>query len=491
MRKTNQNNKKRNGIIMAIALIMALMIGGVLYGVTTNTDKPENDKQVVQEQGNKEEDEGEKPSKPEGESGNGKDDKKDLTEKEKDKNEEEEEEQPDSDKSDKPDKTGEKDENKKPSKPSNSNGLNNDNGLNDSGQPNQPNQPNKPEQPNHPDRPDEPNKPEKPEEPEEPEKPDRPDEPSKPVNVTVSIKDRSSAYGETLKSLDFDIVSGNVTKAKLSKYISLTKEAGTDPGKYQITGKCTNTSKYNVKFSREGTYTISKASIGIKIKNVTITYGDSLPNLDQYEITSGKVIGNDILGFKGTVVGYNRKAGTYTITGSISNEKYIASIDTATCTVNKQHIKIEAQDVKSYVGEEIKNIPGGIKSGKLASWDKQENVFRFITTADKNVVGDYSITIENLDPNNYTVELSNTATYKVRNSALNPDDPSEPPEPDKPTPIVPPEDPGTDSLEDMITPTDPSDEPETIISDTDSPKEPEDSPENSILVGPDIGNPTE
>lgn len=104
----------------------------------------------------------------------------------------------------------------------------------------------------------------------------------KPKPLTVTIKNITATYGETIPALQFDVPAG--TKVGLIKGetegllgVTLTREPGTDAGHYAISGTATN-QNYEVTF-KPGTLTISQATSDVTIPSLNMIYGEPIPPL--------------------------------------------------------------------------------------------------------------------------------------------------------------------------------------------------------------------
>ena len=293
------------------------------------------------------------------------------------------------------------------------------------------------------------------------------DDEKTPVSVTVEIKNQSSIYGDSIKTLDFTVIKGKASKKELAKDIVLTKERGTEAGSYRITGKCTNP-KWNVTFI-DATYIIKQRDITVGIKPITVTYGDSIPDVEYY-IKKGSVIKNDLLVFSSKIEG-NKTVGDHTINGTIRNKNYNATIESAICRILPRHLIVTVDNKVSYKGEELAQLTCKLEDGTLAKGDTLNNILFLSTTANNTEVGEYDI-IANILNFNYIITDPNDTVpigvYKIKNRAGMPEDPTDPDGPDGPTP------------------SDPENPPEEPIDPVDPPVGPVDPPEN-----PDPGGTTE
>lgn len=247
---------------------------------------------------------------------------------------------------------------------------------------------------------------------------------TKPIDVAVKISDKSSYYGDKIVDLDFSVTKGEVKKEELSKYITLTKAAGKNVGNYKITGKCTDTGKYNVTFTN-GTYTIKGRKLSVSIDNKESLVGDKLATLT-YSVKSGSVVAGD----KCIELSTNAdpaKAGTYDIVGKCINSNYNATIENkGVYTVKEKEVQVVAVTVQienktstygdSIVGLDFSVVDGDVTKAEIAPYIT-------LTKEGDNNVGSHKISGSCSDNGKYNVTfVEGTYTITQRSISVKIDD---------------------------------------------------------------------
>ncbi len=156
----------------------------------------------------------------------------------------------------------------------------------------------------------------------------------KTANLVVKIDNKTSVYGETMKELTYTIKEGELTNGDL--LIVLTREEGKNAGTYKITGVCNN-SAYNVTFENEGTYTITKRPITVKIDSKTSRKGETLHKLTG-RIIKGSLAEGDKAEkvFSFSTNAKKDQLGTYTIEGKVLSDNYQVTFLKGIYLVEKQ-----------------------------------------------------------------------------------------------------------------------------------------------------------
>jgi len=174
-----------------------------------------------------------------------------------------------------------------------------------------------------------------------------------PKDITVTIADKSSIYGETFVTLTSVITVGTLYNSSDDLGISLEKANGTTVGTYTITGESTNIN-YNVTFV-DGYYSITPRPVTVTISDQTGTYGEGIiVRQTAYRTTStyspailfGDSLGITLLKAEGTIVG------EYDITGSYINSNYLVTFVNGTFTIQNGTLTYTATNFNgTYDGE--------------------------------------------------------------------------------------------------------------------------------------------
>lgn len=243
------------------------------------------------------------------------------------------------------------------------------------------------------------------------------------TNVTVQIKSIASVYGEPFVALDYEITStsGNVTKSELSKYITLTKQAGKTVGQYWITGSCTNP-MFDVTFI-PGIYTINLRDVTIQAENKESYVGEKLKDLT-YTVSRGSIVNGDEV-VKLCIAGDPTKVGTYDIKDKWKNPNYNLKVLFGKYTVKEKSssgsetetetaidVTVKILNKSSYYGDKISELDFSISKGNV----KKSELSKYITLtkAVGNSVGDYEITGKCKDTGGkYNVTFTN-GTYTIK-----------------------------------------------------------------------------
>ena len=155
------------------------------------------------------------------------------------------------------------------------------------------------------------------------------------------------------------------------------------------------------------TLTINKKAVEIKVKDVTITYGDT-PAFS-YAVT-GLVKGETLSG-EAVYSGAGTDAGVYdiSVSGLTASDNYEVTVKTGKLTINKKEAKVDWTIAESYVySPDGQTLPTATYDGKTAS---------LIFTKDGKVVnefkdaGTYTVTVA--DDKNYTLSGETTKTIVI------------------------------------------------------------------------------
>jgi len=219
------------------------------------------------------------------------------------------------------------------------------------------------------------------------------EEEPKKIPVTIKIDNKSSVYGSPQKELTYTITKGDVTQKDLN--ITLTKEAGKEVGTYKITGKCSG-KEYDVTFIN-GTYTITKNKMKVKIDSKTSYEGEPLKKLT-YQIVEGHLVNGDKADkvFKLETNADSTKAGRYKITGKTINKNYHINYKYGKYVVEEKNsdekipVTIKIDDKSSVYGSPQKELTYTITSGNVKKKDLKGCIT--LTKESGTAVDTYAIT---------------------------------------------------------------------------------------------------
>ena len=259
--------------------------------------------------------------------------------------------------------------------------------------------------------------------------------------ITVSIEDKTSVYGEEMLALTSKVTSGElVGEEKLSEIVTLSKAAGVNAGTYVISGAVNNNAvaaNYNVTFvgsnGSEGVYTITKRAITVTVEDKTSVYGEELLALTS-KVTSGELVGEEKLSEIVTLskaAGVN--AGTYAISGAVNNNTVAANYNVTfvgsngsegVYTITKRAITVSIEDKTSVYGEELLALTSKVTSGELVGEEKLSEIVTLSKAAGVNA-GTYAISgavNNNTVAANYNVTIvgsnGNEGVYTITKRAI-------------------------------------------------------------------------
>lgn len=153
------------------------------------------------------------------------------------------------------------------------------------------------------------------------------------------------------------------------------------------------------------TLTIKKKAVTVKVKDVTITYGET----PTFSYTDTGLIDPDKLSGKAVYSGAGTDAGDYVISvsGLTASDNYNASFVPGTLTINKKTAEVTWTIAESYVYDDGQPSPTATYDGKTASliFTKDGKECEF-----KNA-GTYTVTVA--DDNNYTLSGETTKTIVI------------------------------------------------------------------------------
>ena len=253
--------------------------------------------------------------------------------------------------------------------------------------------------------------------------------------ITVSIEDKTSAYGEEMLALTSKVTSGElVGEEKLSEIVTLSKAAGVNAGTYAISGAVNNNAvaaNYNVTIvgsnGNEGVYTITKRAITVTVKNANSVYGENLADISSgYDLSEGSMAPGESLDFISLEIEKKageteiRNAGTYSIIGKSLNGNYAVKFvgqdgknDYGVYTIAKREITVTIDNKTSVYGENEVALTASVTGAiKLAAWDSNLYSVISLKKAEGKNVGSYAIdlTVAN---DNYSVTYNKNAVYTI------------------------------------------------------------------------------
>lgn len=179
----------------------------------------------------------------------------------------------------------------------------------------------------------------------------------------------------------------------------------TNAGTYKIYFKVVD----NVTLAEEKgsvTLTINKKAVTVKVKDVTITYGDT-PEFS-YEATG--LLNGDTLSGDADYSGAGTDAGVYdiSVSGLTASDNYAVTVKTGTLTINKKTAEVAWTNAENYVYSPAgQTLPTATYEGKTANliFTKDGKACEF-----KNA-GTYTVTIK--EDKNYTLSGETTKTIVI------------------------------------------------------------------------------
>lgn len=216
----------------------------------------------------------------------------------------------------------------------------------------------------------------------------------KPHSVKVTKTDESKNY-----TITYGMTENDCTLTSSPEY--------TNAGTYKIYFKVVDnvTLAEEVKFV---TLTINKKAVEVKVKDLTITYGEkpafsyAVNGLVEGETLSGEA------GYSG-YGGAGTDAGDYeiSVSGLTASDNYNVSFVPGKLTINKKEAKVDWTIAESYVYNDGQTLPTATYDGKTANliFTKDGKACEF-----KNA-GTYTVTV--VDDNNYTLSGETTKTIVI------------------------------------------------------------------------------
>ncbi|MDD2230775.1 MAG: MBG domain-containing protein, partial [Candidatus Cloacimonetes bacterium] len=251
------------------------------------------------------------------------------------------------------------------------------------------------------------------------------------ANATVTANSDTKTYNGTSQSITGYTVSGLVNGENASVLDSVTLSgSGTNVGTYTISGTGSD-NNYNLSFAN-GALTITKANATVTANSDTKTYNGTSQSITGYTV-SGLLNGENASVLDSvTLSGSGTNVGTYTISGTGSDNNYNLSFANGTLTITKASLTVTANNASkthdglaysggngvSYSGF-VNNETASVLSGNLSYGGDSQNAIN---------AGSYVITASGLDSGNYTLSYVNGTLTITTASVVTPTQ--------DPTPII-------------------------------------------------------
>lgn len=220
--------------------------------------------------------------------------------------------------------------------------------------------------------------------------------------LTVKIEDRESVYGEEIKTLAGSITAGTVYKEDQPYTLKTDVVKGSAVGDYEIYGEITN-ANYDVTFIK-GNYKITKRKITVTISNASSTYGSAISPLSA-SITAGETYQSEVAFKVSTTATSASNAGTYPITGEVTNTNYDITFINGVYTINKAPITFTASDLSIIYGDEAPEYTYTPTAPEGVSITASSN---YVQSRDGGAVGSYVISLSASDTTgNYDITTVN------------------------------------------------------------------------------------
>ncbi|MDM1551662.1 MBG domain-containing protein [Empedobacter falsenii] len=235
-----------------------------------------------------------------------------------------------------------------------------------------------------------------------------------PASLVVTADAKSKVYGTNDPSLTYQITSGQlIGNDKLTG--TLTRDAGEDVGTYTINqGTLTASSNYDFIFNKAD-FDITKASLTITADAKSKVYGTNDPVLT-YQITSGKLIGSDVLsGAIARDTGEN--VGNYTINQGTLNasSNYDFIFNKADFDITKAGLTVTADAKSKVYGSTDPTLTYQITAGKLIGSDKLTGNLSRVSGEN---VGTYTINQGTLTASSNYDFIFNKADFDITKASL-------------------------------------------------------------------------
>lgn len=207
-----------------------------------------------------------------------------------------------------------------------------------------------------------------------------------------------------------------VTKTDVTKNYTITYGESAENCNLEESPKYTNAGPYTIYFkvvdnetqadyAGSVTLTINKKAVEIKVKDATITYGET----PKFEYTVTGLVEGETLSGKADYNGAGTDAGDYVISvsGLTASDNYALSFVTGKLTINKKEAKVDWTIAESYVYNDGQTLPTATYDGKTASliFTKDGKACEF------KDAGTYTVTVK--EDKNYTLSGETTKTITI------------------------------------------------------------------------------
>ncbi|MFC6275324.1 MBG domain-containing protein, partial [Levilactobacillus tangyuanensis] len=246
-----------------------------------------------------------------------------------------------------------------------------------------------------------------------------------PREVTIAAADTHKTYGDKTDpalSLDSDsakaaLVNGDDVS---SLGADLTRATGEDAGTYAITGTATANKNYAVTV-KDGTFTIDKKPITVKVNNINADYDGTAHQVDKagFTIADGdQLASSDTAADLDVTVTSSAEtdAGTYTISGSSTASNYAVTVQDGTLTIAQKAGTITTDAATVGYGDAlptftVTNSDTGLKTS-LDNTDFEifDNKANAVATGQLQAGGDYTIRLTQAAQDSLTTDNPN---YKL------------------------------------------------------------------------------
>ena len=237
--------------------------------------------------------------------------------------------------------------------------------------------------------------------------------------ITVSIEDKTSAYGEEMLVLTAKVTSGElVGEEKLSEIVTLSKAAGANVGTYAISGAVNNNAvaaNYNVTFvgsnGSEGVYTITKKAITVTVED----HADMMLSRSNLIIFNTNETEVEIIGYQ-MFIGETLIA-SVTVDGKVTvveGQNIVPAVYGVRAIIADNNYDVTYVDGSITIVEDNKYYTVNVNFDRESGLEYNGNVVKItvdaiITDTKENV--SYSMKIYSM--NNEVSEIKNAGVYKV------------------------------------------------------------------------------
>ncbi len=227
-----------------------------------------------------------------------------------------------------------------------------------------------------------------------------------PKEITVSADEINKEYGTTDPTLTYTITSGSLVGTDVLTG-SLTRTTGENIGDYNISQGSLDNANYTITFETAN-FSITPKEITVSADEISKEYRTTDPTLT-YTITSGSLVGTDVLTGNLTRVS-GEDVGDYTINqGSLGNAKYDITFEAANFSITPIEITVTADDITKEYGTTDPTLTYTITSGSL---DGTDILTGSLTRISGENVGDYTISQGSLGNANYDITFE-TANFSI------------------------------------------------------------------------------